>query len=238
MRRTDPECLEGVDAVVTDGAQVGPAVPKVELVGELFTGTEPGEGDPAVVEDHLVGVVKVGVGGADPLVVGGPELVEVGAILAGEGVVDRGREVVEAVGAGRSEDPPGSGPEVLAVSLDEVDADGQPGAAHPLMLSEAWPPDGTCPRALADRRNLAFRLRGAVRSRNSLLRDPEAVSAVGLFRGAGLGEFVGAGADAAASVEDDAAAAAQVGEGVAKLAGGEAGGGSEFGCGLAAAGKV
>jgi len=105
--------------VVADGAQMSPAVTEVELVDEPLTGLEPGEGDPVFVEDLLVGAVELGVRGGDPLV-GDPELVEVGAVPAGERVVDRGRELMEGGGAGCGEDPPGSGPQVLAVSFDEV----------------------------------------------------------------------------------------------------------------------
>jgi hypothetical protein len=132
----DAESFDGIDALVADGAQMIPLIPKVELVDELLTGLKPGEGGAVVVEDVLVGAVELGVGGGDPLVVAGPELVEMGAVPAGERVVHRGRELVENVGAGRGEDPPGTRLEGFTVPFDEVDSNGQPGPAHPVMLSE------------------------------------------------------------------------------------------------------
>jgi len=55
---------------------------------------------------------------------------EVGPVPPSEGVVDGIRELLERVGARCGEDAPRPGPEVLAVPLDEVHADGQPAACH------------------------------------------------------------------------------------------------------------
>jgi hypothetical protein len=60
----------------------------------------------------------------------------VGAVPAGEGIINRLGELSEGVAAGGREDPAGAWPEVLATSLDEIDADGQPGAAHAQIVSD------------------------------------------------------------------------------------------------------
>jgi hypothetical protein len=92
-----------------------------------------------VLVEHVVVELLLDVGLADPWAVGHPELVQVGAVPAGEPVVDGGSELTEGVGAGGGEDPPRSGPVVFAAASNEVDLDGQPGAAHGAML-----PDRLC----------------------------------------------------------------------------------------------
>jgi hypothetical protein len=135
MGGPESDGLHRIDALVPDRAQMGPTVSEVELVDEPFTGSKSGQGGPVFVEHLLVGAVELGIRRADPLLVAGPELVEVGAAPARERVVDRDRELVERVRAGGGEHAPRSGPEVLAVSLDEVDTDRQPGATHPATIS-------------------------------------------------------------------------------------------------------
>jgi len=73
---------------------------------------------------------------ADSLSVGEVELVEMVAVPAGERVIDRRGQLVEGVAARCGEDPSRSGPQVIAVALDEVHADRQPGAAHGVILSD------------------------------------------------------------------------------------------------------
>jgi len=134
--RDDAELLRWVDAARRDGAQVQPAVTEVELVDELLAGLEPPEGEPASVEHGVVSVVPLWVGLADPVSAGEVELVQMASVPAGERVIDRARQLNEGVGAGGGEDPSRPGPQLIAVALDEVHPDRQPGAAHLLIFSD------------------------------------------------------------------------------------------------------
>ncbi len=110
--RDDAELLGWVDAARRDGAQVQPAVTEVELVDELLASLEPSEGEPPSVQHGVVSVVPFWVGLADPVSVGEVELVQMASVPAGERVIDRCRELVEAVGAGGGEDPSRPGPQL------------------------------------------------------------------------------------------------------------------------------
>jgi N-terminal domain of anti-restriction factor ArdC len=128
------ELFDGVDAGGADGAQVGPAVAEVELVDEPLVVLEPSQGGSPTVQEVLGLVVPVG--STYTGAVGEVELVQVSAVLAGEGVIDGGGQLGEGVAAGGGQDPAGSWPQVLASSADEVYADRQPAAAHGRMLSD------------------------------------------------------------------------------------------------------
>jgi hypothetical protein len=131
----DAELLDRIDAAFADGAQVRPAVTEVELVDELRAGLELANGRFACVDQAVDGLVFP-VRSSDPVPASRGELVQVGAVPAGEGIINRLGELSEGVAAGGGEDPAGTWPEVLATSLDEIDADGQPGAAHALIVSD------------------------------------------------------------------------------------------------------
>jgi len=135
MVRDDTELLDRIETAFADGAQVSPAVTEVELVDELPAGPELANGRFACVDQAVHGFVFP-VRSSDPAPASHGELVQVGAIPAGEGIINRLGELSEGVAAGDREDPAGAWPEVLATSLDEIDADGQPGAAHALIVSD------------------------------------------------------------------------------------------------------
>lgn len=128
----DAEDVDGVDALRADRAQVGPGVAKVELVGELLPEAQAREADGAGVGGvGLVIPVRAFQSGA----VGELELNEVGAVPAGERVVDRRGELGEGVAAGGGEDAARPRPERLSPTFDEVDLNRQPGARHDPMLT-------------------------------------------------------------------------------------------------------
>ena len=134
--REDAERLDGVDPLRSDGAQVRPVVAEVEHVHELLARMQARELDAPEVLGLLTLDLPVGIGDGQARRVVQGELLEVGPVPPSEGVVDGIRELLERVGARRGEDAPRPGPEVLPVALDEVYADGQPGASHlrPLLL--------------------------------------------------------------------------------------------------------
>jgi hypothetical protein len=65
------------------------------------------------------------------------ELVQVGVVPAGEGIIDGSGQLGKGVAAGGCENPAGAWPQILAASTDEVNADRQPGTTHGRMLSDS-----------------------------------------------------------------------------------------------------
>jgi hypothetical protein len=115
---------------------VRPVVPEIEHVDELLAGPQPGERRPAIVERRPC-LLPVHVRRRQPRAVAEREVVEVRPVPAGEGVVDRLRQLGEGVATGGGEDAPGTRPEALAATFDELDSDRQPGARHwlPALVS-------------------------------------------------------------------------------------------------------
>lgn len=101
---------------------MGPVVAQVEDVEELLAAAEAGELGGAQIGHRLV--VPVGVGDGDAFVAAGRavgvsevELVEVGEIPAGEGVINGLGELGEGVAASRHERAPGPGPKAAGRDL-------------------------------------------------------------------------------------------------------------------------
>jgi hypothetical protein len=149
------EDLDRVDPGGGDGARVVPVVAEVEGVDELLAEIQRREPDSGAGLGVLWHVVPFGASQQPAL--GAFEQVQVGAVPAGERVVDGGREVGEGVGAGRGEHAPGTRPHRSATAtFDQVDSDRDPCSRHGPMLPrgavasslQEWVPRGHC-RAVA-----------------------------------------------------------------------------------------
>ncbi len=118
-----------IDPLRADRADVVPRVAEVELVDELVAGMQATQAGPTIIErgpELLPVLIRRGQTGA----VREFELMEVRSVPAGEGVIDRDREIGERVGSRGGEDAAGTRSEMLAMSFDEVHPNGQPGARH------------------------------------------------------------------------------------------------------------
>jgi hypothetical protein len=124
-----------VDALVCDGAQVGPVIAEVEDIDKLMPGGQRAQPN-GFVDARLLGrIVPVSID-EQPALLAEVEHVEVSAVPAGEGVVDGGGELGEGVRPGCCEDTTGPGPQGLTASSDQVDLDRQPSSCHGAILAD------------------------------------------------------------------------------------------------------
>ncbi len=115
---------------MSDGAQMCPIVTEIEDIHELLARTQARELDTPEILGLLTLDLPVRIGDAKTRPVSQSELLKVGTVPASEGVVNSIGELLKGVGTRRSENAPRPGPEVLAVTLDEIDPDRQPRARH------------------------------------------------------------------------------------------------------------
>jgi len=115
----DPQLCCRVDPRRRHRAQMEPAIPEVELVKELLAQGQRAEPGAVAIDESLIEVIEFGL--TYPSAVGEHELMQMRAIPAREGGINRIGKLSEAVGTGRREHPPRPWPVILAAAAHQID---------------------------------------------------------------------------------------------------------------------
>jgi hypothetical protein len=105
-----------------------PAIAEIELVQELLAQSQCTESGDVAIDESLVEIIEFGL--ADPSAIVKHELIQMGAVPAREGRVNRPGEFSEAVRPRRSEYPSGPRPVVSTETADQIHPNRQPRSRH------------------------------------------------------------------------------------------------------------